>query len=586
MTLFEWCLAVLLIGPILSAAAAWFLHPSQGYKVGAALLTLSGLGGIAVALMGAVAKAPYSLPTQAFYTMTAAMDKFSAIFLLPAALILLFAGKMAWMKARHSTDHDSMLHASLALLTIGITWALISGNIPGMAAALWIFAAGKAIAIARVHRNTEGKSFIRLIAPAFLGALAITAGLFVASSGALFSDFSTLAYISAEIDFTHLALSFGLIAIGVAALTDAFGCSSAKKETHPLPTPNQALISVGEMVIPLYILARSLLFIYPPLLLWHALVIAAVALIGLVITAWKHATDRSVTMFALLMLAGAMTFQSLALYEVMNTSLFAALITIVGGGISIMGTAVQSQTGRNDARESSARTLLTLAACGLVPSTLFVAVWMLSTALIEQSRAVPFWVAVGFAAALGVVIFSLWRTVRHSAGKARIILATSLHETGSPHERLMIIAVAVISVIAPFLIPGALVAIGAEPMTSGTGTWLSSVIVGDISLRIFVLAVLSIGAAVFTRIFRVQEIGSELMLTDEVTEAHIPEAITTRWSALCLSVQRLAKRYAVMPTHSGIIRVRTWADHHAHATTYIAIIAMVVTAVLTLIIAL
>lgn len=586
MTPFEWCLAGLLIGPILSAAAAWFLHPSQGYKVGAVLLTLAGLGGIAVALMGATAETPFALPTQAFYTMTAAIDKFSAIFLLPVAFVLLLAGKMAWMKARHTTDHDGLLHASLALLTIGITWSLMSGNIPGLAAALWIFGVGKAIAVARVHRNAEGKTFIRLIAPTFLGALAVTAGFFVASSGALFSDFSMLAYIAAEIDVTHLALSFGLITVGVAALTDAFGCASVKKETHPLPATNQALVSIGEMVIPLYILARLLLFIYPPLLLWHALAIAAIALIGLFIATWKHALDRTTTMFALLMIAAAMAFQSLALYEVMNAALFAALITIVGGGISIVATAVQTQSGQKDHVESFARARLTLSACGLVPSTLFVAVWMLSTALINQSRAVPFWVAVVFAFALAVIIFSLWRTIRYSAGKVRTILAASQHETGSTHERIMILAVTVISVIAPFLIPNALLAIGAAPMTSGVNTWLSAVTVGDASLRLLVLAVLCIGALLFTRIFRVQEIGSELMLAGEVSEAHIPEVITARWSALCLSLQRLAKRYAVMPTHSGIVRIRSWADHHAHATTYIAIILMVVTVVLTLIFAL
>lgn len=586
MTPFEWCLAGLLIGPILSAAAAWFLHPTQGYKVGAILLAISGLGGIVVAITGAVAEAPYSLPTAAFYTMTAATDKFSAIFLLPAAFVVFFAGMMTWMKTRHSTDHDGILHASLALLTMGITWVLISGNIPGMAAALWIFATGKAIAIARVHRSAEGKSFIRLIAPAFLGALAITSGLFVASSGALFSDFSTLAYIAAEIDATHLALSFGLIAIGVAAFTDVFGCVSAKKETHPLPAPNQALINVGEMVIALYVLTRLLLFIYPPLLLWHALIIGTIAVVGLLIATWRRATDRLVNMFVLLMIAGAMTFQSLALYEAMNAVLFAALIALVGGGISIIGTAVQTQIGRRDFPESSARTLLALAACGLVPSTLFVSVWMLTSVLINQSHVVPFWAAVAFGVALGVVIFSFWCAIRYSAVKIRTILAASPHETGLSHERMLIIAMAALSVIAPFLIPSALLAIGAEPMTSGAGTWLSAIQVGDASLRIFVLAVLCIAAAVFTHIFRVQEVGSEMVMSGEIPEIRIPDSVTSRWSAFYLSVRRLTERYAVIPTHSGIARVRTWIDHHAYAATYIAIILMAVTAVLTLIFAL
>lgn len=586
MTPFEWCLAGLLIGPVLSAAAAWFLHPSQGYKVGTILLTLSGLGGIAVAFMGATSATPFTLPTQAFYTMTAAIDKFSAIFLLPVAFVMLFAGKMAWMKARNSTDHDGLLHASLALLTIGVTWALISGNIPGLAAALFMFGAGKAIAVARVHRNAEGKSFIWRVAPVFFGALAIVGGFFVASSGALFSDFSTLAYIAAEIDVTHLALSFGLIVVGVVAFTDAFGCSSGEKETHPLPAPNQALISVGEMVIPLYILARLLLFIYPPLTLWHALAVAAVALIGLLLATWKHATDRATTMLALLMIAGAMTFQSLALYETMNASLFAALIAIVGGGISIIGTAVQTATGKKDAAESFTRSRLVASAAGLAPSTLFVAVWMFGTALISQSHSVPFWVALGFAVTLTIMVWTLWQSLRASAASTRVILAAPRHETGSPLERMLIIAVAVVSVIAPFLIPSALIAIGAEPITSGSGTWLSAVVVGDASLRMLVLALLCVGAMLFTRIFRVQEASSELMLTGELPETHMPEWVTTRWSVLCLSVHRLTKRYAVMPTHSGIVRVRTWADHHAHATTYIAIILMAVTVVLTLIIAL
>ena len=586
MTPFEWCLAGLLIGPILSAAAAWLLHPTQGYKVGAVLLTISGLGGIIVALMGAVAETPFTLPTEAFYTMTAAVDKFGAIFLLPFTFVLLFAGKMAWMKARNSTDHDGILHGSLALLAIGITWSIMSGNIPGLAAALFIFSAGKAITVARVHRNAEGKSFIRQIAPVFLGALAITAGFFVASSGALFSDFSTLAYIAAEIDVTHLALSFALIVVGVTAFTGALSCGSAKKETHPLPASSQALISVGEMVIPLYILARLLLFIYPPLTLWHALPVAIVALIGLVIAMWNHATDRVTTMLALLMISGAMTFQTLALYEVMNAALFAALIAVVGGSISIVGTAVQAQTGKRDTIESFARARLTASAIGLAPSTLFVAVWMLATALIDQSHAVPFWVAISFAVTLAVVISVLWQSIRFSAAKMRTILATTAHETGSSHERLLVMTIAVISVIAPFFIPSALVAIGAEPVTSGTGTWLSAVVVGDASLRLLVIAVLCIAAMIITRIFRVQETGTEIMLAGEVKETHVPEAITERWSAVCLSVQRLTKRYAVMPTHSGIVRVRTWADHHAHATTYIAIVVMAVTTVLTLIIAL
>lgn len=586
MTLFEWCLAGLLIGPILSAAAVWFLHPTQGYKVGAILLTISGLGGIAVALMGAVAESPYALPMQAFYTMTAATDKFSAIFLLPVAFVIMFAGAIAWMKARHSTDHDGITHTALALLTIGITWTLISGNIPGLAAALWIFAVGKAITIARVHRNAEGKSFIRQVAPVFLGALSITAGFFVVSSGALFSDFSTLAYIAAEIDATHLALSFGLIVLGIVAFTNAFACASAKKETHPLPAPNQALISVGEMVIPLYILARLLLFIYPPLTLWHALPVAAVALIGFLLAAWKQTTDRTTTMLALLMLAGAMTFQSLALYETMNASLFAALIAVVGGGIAIVGTAVQTQSGQKDRIESLARTCLSAAAIGLAPSTLFIAVWMFATALINQSQSVPFLVAIAFAITLTIMICTLWCTIRYSAAKVRTILSAAPHETGSSPERMLIIAIAAFSVIAPFLIPSALIAIGAAPITSGAGTWLSAVQVGDSSLRLVVLAVLCIAAIIFTRICRVQELGSDMLLAGEIPEVHIPDAITSRWSALYLSAQRLTKRYAVMPTHSGIVRLRTWTDHHAHATTYIAIIVMAVAVVLTLIIAL
>lgn len=586
MTPFEWCLAGLLIGPVLSIAATWFLHPTQGYKVGSILLALSGLGGIAAAVMGAVAEAPFTLPTNVFYTMTAALDKFSAIFLLPAAFVLLFAGKMAWMKARNNNDQDNLLHVSLGLLTIGVTWSLLSGNILGMAAALWVFGLGKAIAIARVHRNSEGKSFIRLVAPVFFGALAVTAGLFVASSGALFSDFSTLAYIAAEIDPTHLGLSFGLIMVGIAAITDAFGYATAKKETHPLPAPNQALVTVGEMVIPLYILARLLLFIYPPLTLWHALPVAAVALIGLAITTWKQATDRTVTMLALLMIAGAMTFQSLTLYEVMNAALFAALITIVGGGISIIATAVQTQTGRKDSTESWARALLTLAACGLAPSTLFVGVWMFSTALVSQSHSVPFWVAAAFAIALLSIVCITWQTIRSGAAKARTILSSALHETGSPQERMLIIAIAALSVITPFLIPSALIAIGAAPITSGYGTWQSSILVGDASLRIFILVLLCAGAAIFTRVFRVQETNAEMMLPGNVPEMRLSEAITTRWSTLRFSAQRLTKRYAVMPTHTGIIRVRTWADHHAQATTYIAIILMAVTVVLTLIIAL
>jgi hypothetical protein len=536
--------------------------------------------------MGAVAESPFTLPTNFFYTMTAALDKFSAIFLLPLGFVLLLAGKMAWMKARNSSDHDGIAQASLALLAIGSTWCLLSGNILGMAAALWVFGLGKAIAIARVHRNAEGQSFVRLVVPVFFGALAITAGLFVASSGALFSDFSTLAYIAAEIDVTHLALSFGLIIIGIVAFADAFGCGTAKKETHPLPATNQALVSVGEMVIPLYVLARLLLFIYPPLTLWHALPVAVVALIGLVVASWKHNTDRVTTMLALLMLAGAMTFQSLTLYEAMNTALFAALITIVGGGISIVGSAVQTQTGQKDRKESAARTALTLAASGLAPSTLFVATWMFTAVLIEQSHAVPMRVAVASAASLAVIVWALWQIIRYGAGKIRSIISAAPHETGSSHERLLMMVVAGVSLVIPFLIPNALLAIGAQPMTNGVGTWLSAVATGGAELRFFVLLALCVGAALFTRVFRTPETGSALVLPGDVTEVRLPEAITARWSALCLSVQRLAKRYAVMLTHTGITRVRTWADHHAHATTYVAIILMMVTAVLTLIIAL
>ena len=574
-------MALVLLGPVVAVVGALVLAREQAQRMSAGVFCLVGIAGIYASISGLLAPEPFLLPTNAFFGMVATLDTFAAMMYAPFSVIV-FALGVHWLT--HNAEPRSWLSVlGVALMTIGTTWVLLSTNILGVIAAFMVLLCAEACLFFERTSGIVLRSF---------GVLMIAAGLFILSSGALFNDFATLAYISAELDPFRLAGAFGSILIGIAAFAGAwpFARIAMAQETHAVNPMARAIARTAMFIVPIYVFIRLLLFVFPPLTVWFAVPVGIFGVMTLVCAMQRHATENpynGATFIhgigaVLFMLSVTMIFQSLGMYEAMNIVLFATLVQSMG--VVLAGAAKESA----QQHDVFARTGMYVAQMGLPISFIFVSQWMFGSVVLLQLSALPRGIGLWIAFGLLVLLGSMARRGYRALVQLRGVAAYPQQSIQSQHNIAMYVLVG-LSTFGALGIPFALFSIGAGPLTRDAQTWNGAIVVGDSVLRPAILlgGIILLSAVYWvlrkkTFQFSVTEQGSiekGMDSDDAVTDVSRVRMFFREMRKICI-------QYMVMPVKERWQALQTWHDHYATRIVTPSIAFMILTVIITFIIAL
>ncbi|MEK9155082.1 MAG: proton-conducting transporter membrane subunit [Patescibacteria group bacterium] len=615
MTLFEGSFAVALLAPVVAIAASIFLRGQRVFQWNSILLTLSGAAGMVAGAIGAIQDAPFTLPTPVFFGMTMALDKFSALFLVPLSIVVFCAGLYAISTSkREDATNRQLLGIMSGLLLVGMQWVLLAGNIVGFLAA-WEIVGLSTLMLFVAHRSIiHLRLALRYFVFTQLGFALILIGYFLLSSGALFSDFGTLSYIAAQLEPRSIAIAFGflLAGFGVASSLVPFHSINARITGH-LPVHLAALVQSAVVMMGVYGFLRSLLFILPPLSIWYAvavLIAGALSAIGGGILAMterepKHilsAVSTSGVGFTFFTMGIAMCLQTFGAFEAMNAALFAAILSVAVQAVAKCGLFLAV-----GARESQIRLryveiaalVLAVAAVGLPPLSLFVGNWMVGSTIVGALQSLTdVWYAlvavlllVVFTLSVGLVTYALMRLFA-------LTFFVSPKEEGPP-------VIADVWVLSSIFIPAALVIaigfaaprifelIGAGPLTIAPGTWLGAIIAATGTLQLSIVALVIGGGVVLSWIVskafprRPQE--TRILIEEEVIEVQeqntVRDVVAARSIGIVLRGVWTDRCY--LPAARVTHRVHAFARRGGEGSeTNVALAFIVLALVLTLIFAL
>ncbi len=520
MTPLENSLYVASVAPVLAIVVSTVLRPAVSARWNAILLALSGIGGVVAGAYGAVAETPFTMAVPMFYGMTIALDRFSAIFFLGISLAIAVAGLCALSQIgkHHDAGNVRMLGILGGLLVVSLQWTLLAGNIIGFVTA-WATMMLAAFLLQRIVRNTAETTGLQFLAIAQVSTIAIASGLFVLSSGALFSDFGTLAYVAGQLSVTNLIVAYGLLFLGFAAAMGAFpfhrGFISAV--TH-VPAHIAVLFRGGLSGVALYGFIRCILFILPPLSIWYSLPVAVIGALTMLCGAFCALNEKSVQRIVAylsvssigltaLMVAGAMAFQALAIYDAMNVMLFAAFIQLTINVIATSGLFLVADVIGSDLHTSGglAKTLpkftittfvLLFGTVGFPPSAAFTSIWMAGSTFQAMFSSAP----VAAIALLVVGILSIFLMI---AAILRVIIGVFFGESrggvdarvSEPSDAQLapIVLLALLTFVSGFALPQLLVSIGADPLTDSAGTFNGGIVTAFGTLRMGTIGLLVLG---------------------------------------------------------------------------------------------
>ena len=536
MTPFESSLYIALVAPALALIVALFFKTRVVARWNPMLLALSGIGGAVAGAYGAVAAEPFTIVVPLFYEMTVALDRFSSIFFLGISLVFAATGMFAIAyneKNQKTTGTLRSVGATAALCVIGTQWVLLSGNIIGFVAAWEIIMLAVFSLILRQQNETKPTLAIRFFSGALISTLAITTGFFILSTGALFSDFGTLAYLSGQIEPQILVAAYSLIFIGFIATIGAFPFLRWFREVvSAVPSHMSALIRASLSGVAFYGFIRCILFIFPPLSLWFALPVFVIGTLSMVIGAFKSHSGGNVKNIVsamslqnfgvvLLMVGGAMSLQFLGQYDAMNVMLFAAFIqltvnTIATSGLFLVDGALPSSSFTNLGglakqmpKLTVATAILLAAAVGLPPFATFTSAWMLTTTFgtVFSSLETPFAVT----AIVLLVLFVLSMLVGISAG-LRLFIGVFLGTSRSGSDMAVsepsdaaltpIVLLALFALLSGFALPQLLLMIGADPLTEAAGTFMGGVVTAAGTLRMSIIGLVILAIIIVKWYFR------------------------------------------------------------------------------------
>jgi formate hydrogenlyase subunit 3/multisubunit Na+/H+ antiporter MnhD subunit len=577
MTLWEWSIAATVLGPVLAVIAMWFLAQKQAQAVSAAFFLLTGVAGMIASGYGIVAVEAFVLPTDVFFAMVATFDKFSAMFFFPFAAIVAALG-LRWYGQRETVQRTSLQVIGAAALVAGVTWALLSTNILGLVAALFLVVCGE-VCLSSVTA--------RLVVLRSVGVLSIATGFFILSSGALFNDFATLTYIAAELDPTRFISAFSALFLGVVILSGGWPFSRAvcRRESTVPAGAERALVRSTYAVVPLYIFIRALLFILPPLTLWFAVSVSVVGVLT-ILSATHYASQRRAfadTSFvfgagvALFMLSSAMAFQTLEMFEAMNIALFATLIHIVA---TVLSGGAEEHAPKTGVVERAAMHVAILA---LPPSIIFVSLWMfVSNVAVERGslpRALAVWFTIG-------TVFLLAAFVRRGSAAIADLRSVLVHrDMSTPFTRdFSFILLVALAALGGLFVPFVLSAIGAGPLTVGAEAWHGAVVVRDSMLSV---ATLLIGlVALSAGFWLLRDKASAVVVHDAAEEPGVVEFAESRFAVLRREMYKIAVQRMAVPGLERVKRIQAWHEVRASKPVSPTMGLMLLAVILTLAIAL
>ncbi len=517
MTPFESSLYVALVAPVLALVVSVFFKKGVAARWNPILIALSGIGGTVAGAYGAVAEAPFTMVVPMFYGMSIALDRFSAIFFLGISIVVAAAGMFAVAySAKNHEDSTKLRNMGIATaaFVIGAQWVMLAGNIIGFIAAWEVMMLAVFFLVLNHGASAKPPVALRFIGGALLCSATLTAGFFLLSSGALFSDFGTLAYLAGQVSPQNLAIGYGLLLFGFAATAAAVPFHRWFVETvSAVPSHIGALVRASLSGVAFYGFIRCMLFILPPLSLWFTLPLFIVGLLSMVVGAVTSHNEvnikrivsaMSVQNFGvvLLMVASAMALQALTQYDAMNVMLFAAFIqmtvnTIATSGLLLVEGALPSESimnlgglAKRMPKLTVATVILLAAAVGLPPFATFTSAWMLTTTLgtVFHALETPF----AITAIVLLVLFVLSMIIAISAA-LRFFMAVFLGTSRSGSDEIVsepsdaaltpIVLLALFALLSGFALPQLLVMMGADPLTDAAGTFMGGVITAAGVLR-------------------------------------------------------------------------------------------------------
>lgn len=531
MTPFENSLYIAMVAPVLALVVSIVLKPARSFRWNALLIALSGISGTVAAAYGAVAEEPFTMAVPMFYGMTIALDRFSAIFFLSVSLAVAAAGLYALAYgATHSHEGSRLRHIGIltAAFVIAAQWILISGNIIGFIAAWAIMTLSVFFVTLLPMGETHKTAALQFLTVSQLGIAALTAGFFVLSSGALFSDFGTLAYLAGQAEPTQLAIGYGLLLFGFAATIGLFPVHRwLRTVSASVPAHIATLIRGTLSGVAFYGFIRCILFILPPLSIWFALPVAILGALtmmcGAVCSLNETNVQRVFANFSLygfglatIMISGAMTFQTLAQYDAMNVMLFAAFIhilvtSIAGSGLMLVGDAIGQTLERGGGlatkkpKLTAAAIVLLLCAVGFPPFASFTSMWMMGgtfkTMFTDLSFGTLFHgLPAGYAiASLSILVLFVLAVLFSVVAVGRVVIGLFLGSSRSESDAVVteatdsqlvpIVLLAFLALVSGFALPQLLVSIGADPLTDAAGTFNGGVVTPVGTLRMGIIGV-------------------------------------------------------------------------------------------------
>ncbi len=532
MTPFENTLYIAMVAPVLALVVSAFLKPAMSFKWNSLLLALSGIGGAIAGAYGAVAEAPFTMSVPMFYGMTIALDRFSAIFFVGISIVIAAAGLYALVYgAKHQNNLAHLRHVGIlsALFVIGAQWVFISGNIIGFIAS-WAVMMFSVFFL--VFSRSEKSVALQFLTISQLGIAALTAGFFILSSGALFSDFGTLAYLAGQIDPIQLTVGYGLLLFGFASTIGLFPMHRWLRNVHAtVPAHISALFRGVLSGVAFYGFVRCILFILPPLSIWFALPVALLGVLTIVCGAICALNEKNIQRIfsnislqsmgvAITMVAGAMAFQAVAIYEAMNVMLFAAFVqitvsAIAGSGLFLVGDIVGSNINHTGGlaekmpKLTIAAFILLLCAIGFPPFATFTSAWMFATTLWGAFPDIALPLAIISGAIL--VIFDLC-VLLSIVSVGRVIIGVFLGSSRAESEKVIteatdsqltpIVLLAFLALVSGFALPQLFAAIGADPLTSAAGTFNGGIVTAMGTLRMGIIGILTGAIALIAWYFR------------------------------------------------------------------------------------
>ncbi len=506
MTTLETSLYVACVAPVLAIVVSALFKEPFAHRWSMLLLALTGIAGAATGAYGAIAEEPLTQTISMFYGMTVAIDRFSAIFFIGMSLAIAVAGMYGAYRGSDAHHRGSTIAA--AVFIIGAQWVLLSGNIIGFLAA-W------AVMMLAVFFMS---STLRVFAIAQTSVISLAAGFFLLSSGALFSDFGTLAYLTAQATPLFLAIGYGLLLCGFVAALGAFPFIRwSHRMFAQLPPHLSALVRAVLSAAAFYGFIRCVLFILPPLSIYFAIPIIAIGVLTMLIGAYRSMNVMNVSSYAshvsmqsigltMLMMGGAMTFQALMQYDAMNVILFATFIQLTMSILATSGLFLAADIGAHTKKSAIATLILLCCAIGLPPFATFTSLWMLASGFSSAlALSTPITIVIIVTLAI-TIILSLISAFRFCIFALLPSFSSTTTDAATPRcsdEQFAPIAIlAFFCVISGFALPQLLLAVGADPLTDAAGTFNGGIVTSLGTLRMGIIGVAVAGVVAILWYFR------------------------------------------------------------------------------------